>query len=109
MYLMIQYLIDTGAFVNEDILKKCDGRASYILRVIYNRKTLYNCITSGATSVILIAHKALKILPPEHLQKCSSIKLLLRYVSNGKLKVPFPPKPYLKMAHEIIDLTKGAS
>jgi hypothetical protein len=59
--------------------------------------------------IILIAHEASKILLPEHLQKCGSIKLLLRYIINGKLKVPFAPKSFLDMAHEVMGITEGTT
>jgi hypothetical protein len=107
IYLMIQHLIDAGASVDEDILKRCEGRASYIQKAIYKRKTVYNCLTNSTMTVILIAHEASKHLSPDHLQKCSSVRLLLRYFINGKIKVPFAPKPFLEMAHEIMEIIKG--
>jgi hypothetical protein len=108
VFLMVQHLISIGAVVDEETLHTCEGRTGRIQVCLY--KPDQHCyITDGAMTATLLAHEAMKHLPRETLQRYGSIKLLLRKVANGKVKVPTEPMPFLEMAKEVLEWLRGPS
>lgn len=106
VFLMVHHLIRAGTVVDEQTLQTCESRTGRIQVRIY-KQDMYCCITDGAMTATLLAHEAMKHLPQLYFQSYGSIKLFLRNIINGKLKVPTEPMPFREMATEVMAWLKG--
>jgi len=104
---MAQYLLRAGALVDDLVLQECEARTSYVQRAIYKRGSIHCCITDGAMTATLIAHAAMKQSTQTTLQRYVAIKMLLRIIVSGKVRVPTEPLPFQAMAKEVIDWLKS--
>ncbi|EAT80078.1 hypothetical protein SNOG_12780 [Parastagonospora nodorum SN15] len=105
----VQYLLQAGALVDDLVLQRCEARTSYVQRAIYKRGNIHCCITGGAMTITLIAHEAMKQLPWATLYRYVAIKMLLRIIANGKVKVPTEPMPFHAMVKDVIGWLKSPS
>lgn len=99
---MAQYLLRAVALVDDLVLQECEARTSYVQRAIYKRGGMHYCITDGAMTAILIAHAAMKQSSQTTLRRYVAIKMLLRIIFSGKVRVPTEPLPFQVMAKEVI-------
>jgi hypothetical protein len=100
---MVHHLIEAGVAVVSLVLGNFESRASRVLKARHNFHKVHKCISEGAMVTILIAREAMRTVSRHELKQFGSIKLLLRLVLNGKLKVPTEPLPFEEMAKEVID------
>jgi hypothetical protein len=98
---MVQHLLNAGVAVDGEVFKRCEEWASNVLKARHDFKKAQSSISEGAMVTIIIAREAMSRLKKEELNASGSVKLLLKLVLNGRIKVPTAPLPFEEMAKEV--------
>jgi hypothetical protein len=106
-FFTIHHLIKKGAVLDRHSLEVFEAYAGKILRLRYNKEVHVN-ITNAVMTVVLVAVEIGKNFCREVMKaKGGSIKMVLRLVVNGRLRVPTEPLPFHQLAQEVVEWTQA--
>jgi hypothetical protein len=102
-FFMVHHLVRAGVAVDSLALEHLEKRASRVLKARHDFHKAHACVSDGAMVTVLVAREAMRSVSQRELKRFGSIKLLLKLVLNGKMKVPTMPLPFEEMAREVCD------